>query len=141
VISVFSSIFIYFFRLEAFPKVPLGSSFLDRVREESTAYAQKIGTDLQENVYKAMKVLAEGFFADQSNSLSHSMEDIRDVQDNSMRLLYRLLFIFYAESRKLLNTDNKHYSEMSLRKLKEEISGKIDQARRCWQSDLLTGKD
>jgi hypothetical protein len=55
------------------------------------------------------------------------MEDIRDVQDNSMRLLYRLLFIFYAESRKLLNTDNKHYSEMSLRKLKEEISGKIDQ--------------
>lgn len=44
-----------------------------------------------------------------------------------MRLLYRLLFIFYAESRKLLNTDNKHYSEMSLRKLKEEISGKIDQ--------------
>jgi len=119
--------FYLFFRLEAFPQVPLGSSFLDRVREESTAYAQKIGKDLQENVYKAMKVLAEGFFADQSNSLSHSMEDIRDVQDNSMRLLYRLLFIFYAESRKLLNTDNKHYSEMSLRKLKEEISGKIDQ--------------
>jgi hypothetical protein len=57
--------FYLFFRLEAFPKVPLGSSFLDRVREESTAYAQKIGNDLQENVYKAMKVLAEGFL--QSN--------------------------------------------------------------------------
>jgi hypothetical protein len=119
--------FYLFFRLEAFPQVPLGSSFLDRVREESTAYAQKIGIDLQENVYRAMKVLAEGFFADQSNSLSYSMEDIRDVQENSLRLLYRLLFIFYAESRKLLNTDNKHYREMSLRKLKEEISGKIDQ--------------
>jgi type I restriction-modification system DNA methylase subunit len=38
-----------------------------------------------------------------------------------------MLFIFYAESRKLLNTDNKHYQEMSLRKLKEEISGKMDQ--------------
>ena len=74
-----------------------------------------------------MKVLAEGFFAEQSNSLSHSTEDIREVQDNSMRLLYRLLFIFYAESRKLLNTDNKHYREMSLRKLKEEISEKTDQ--------------
>ena len=119
--------FYLFFRLEAFPQVPLGSSFLDRVREESAAYAQKVGNDLQENVYKAMKVLAEGFFAEQSNSLSHSLEDIRDVQDNSMRLLYRLLFIFYAESRKLLNTDNKHYREMSLRKLKEEISQKIDQ--------------
>jgi len=62
--------FYLFFRLEAFPQIPLGSSFLDRVREESAAYAQKIGNDLQENVYKAMKVLAEGFFAEQSNSLS-----------------------------------------------------------------------
>ena len=119
--------FYLFFRLEAFPQVPLGSSFLDRVREESAAYAQKVGNDLQENVYKAMKVLAEGFYAEQSNSLSHALEDIRDVQDNSMRLLYRLLFIFYAESRKLLNTDNKHYQEMSLRKLKEDISEKMDQ--------------
>ena len=119
--------FFLFFRLESFPQVPLGSSFLDRVREESAAYAQKIGKDLQENVYKAMKVLAEGFFAEQSNSLSQSMKDIKKVQDNSMRLLYRLLFIFYAESRKLLNTDNKHYREMSLRKLKEEISEKMDQ--------------
>jgi type I restriction-modification system DNA methylase subunit len=79
------------------------------------------------NVYRAMKVLAEGFFAEQSNSLSFSMEDIRDVQENSLRLLYRLLFIFYAESRKLLNTDNKHYREMSLRKLKEEIAARRDQ--------------
>lgn len=119
--------FYLFFRLEAFPKVPLGSSFLDRVREESTAYAQKIGKDLQENVYRAMKVLAEGFFAEPSNGLSLSEDDIRDVQDNSLRLLYRLLFISYAESRKLLDIDNKHYREISLRKLKEEIANKIDQ--------------
>jgi len=32
-----------FFRREAFPQVPLGPSFLDRIREESLAYAQKIG--------------------------------------------------------------------------------------------------
>jgi len=128
-ISLFKYYYL-FFRLEAFPQVPLGSSFLDRVREESAAYAQKIGKDLQENVYKAMKVLAEGFFAEQSNSLSQSMEDIKKVQDNSLRLLYRLLFIFYAESRKLLNTDNKNYREMSLRKLKEEISVKVDQGEK-----------
>ena len=119
--------FYLFFRVEAFPQIPLGPSFLDRIREESAAYAQKIGTDLQENVYRAMKVLSEGFFAEQSNSLSYSAKDVKEVQDNSLRLLYRLLFIFYAESRKLLNTDNKHYREMSLRKLKEEVSEKIDQ--------------
>ncbi len=119
--------FYLFFRRQAFPEVPLGSSFLDRVREESLAYAQKVGSDLQENVYRAMKILAEGFFAEPSNLLSHSEEDIRSVQDNSMRLLYRLLFIFYAESRKLLNTDNRRYREISLKKLKEEIAEKLDQ--------------
>ncbi|HNX40660.1 MAG TPA: Eco57I restriction-modification methylase domain-containing protein, partial [Methanothrix sp.] len=119
--------FYLFFRVQAFPQVPLGSSFLDRIREESLAYAQKIGEDLQENVYRAMKVLAEGFFAEPSNRLSHGAEDVRDVSENCMRLLYRLLFIFYAESRKLLNTDNKHYREMSLRKLKEEVAAKVDQ--------------
>jgi len=119
--------FYLFFRVEAFPQMPLGPSFLDRIREESAAYAQKIGTDLQENVYRAMKVLSEGFFAESSNSLSYSTKDVKEVQENSLRLLYRLLFIFYAESRKLLNTDNKHYLEMSLRKLKEEVSEKIDQ--------------
>jgi type I restriction-modification system DNA methylase subunit len=119
--------FYLFFRRQAFPEAPLGSSFLDRVREESLAYAQKVGSDLQENVYRAMKILAEGFFAEPSNSLSHSEEDIRSVQDNSMRLLYRMLFIFYAESRKLLDTDNRRYREMSLKKLKEEIGEKLDQ--------------
>ena len=119
--------FYLFFRRQAFPEEPLGSSFLDRVRQESLAYAQKVGSDLQENVYRAMKILAEGFFAEPSNSLSHSEEDIREVQDNSMRLLYRLLFIFYAESRKLLDTDNRRYREMSLKKLKEEIAEKLDQ--------------
>ena len=119
--------FYLFFRRQAFPEVPLGSSFLDRVRQESLAYAQKVGSDLQENVYRAMKILAEGFFSEPSNSLSHSEEDIREVQDNSMRLLYRLLFIFYAESRKLLNTDKRRYREMSLKKLKEEIAERLDQ--------------
>ncbi len=119
--------FYLFFRRQAFPEEPLGSSFLDRVRQESLAYAQKVGSDLQENVYRAMKILAEGFFAEPSNLLSHSDEDIREVQDNSMRLLYRLLFIFYAESRKLLDTDNRRYREMSLKKLKEEIAEKLDQ--------------
>ena len=41
-----------------------GGSFLDRVREGSVAYAQEIGEDLQENVYRAMKILAEGLLAE-----------------------------------------------------------------------------
>ncbi len=128
--------FYLFFRREAFPETPLGPSFLDRIREESLAYAQKVGEDLQENVYRAMKVLAEGFISEPSNSLwpladrIEQEQMLREVQENSLRLLYRLLFIFYAESRRLLAVDNPHYREMSLRRLKEEIAGKNDRGER-----------
>ena len=117
--------FYLFFRFEAFPKFP-GDSFLDRTREGSQAYAKEIGEELQDNIYRAMQKLAEGFFADPSNGLSRSEKDLKAVQDNSMLLLYRLLFISYAESRGLLDTNNKYYHDMSLQEMKKEIAAKID---------------
>jgi len=117
--------FYLFFRLEAFPKFP-GDSFLDRTREGSQAYAKEIGEELQDNVYKAMQKLAEGFFADPSNGLTRSEGDLKAVQDNSMLLLYRLLFISYAESRGLLDTSNRYYHDMSLQEMKKEIATRID---------------
>ncbi|MGB3921237.1 MAG: hypothetical protein WBL18_08945, partial [Methanothrix sp.] len=117
--------FYLFFRFEAFPKFP-GDSFLDRTREGSQAYAKEVGEELQDNVYKAMQKLAEGFFADPSNGLTRSGEDLKVVQDNSMLLLYRLLFISYAESRGLLDTSNRYYHDMSLQEMKKEIATRID---------------
>lgn len=134
-LSIFKYFYL-FFRREAFPETPLGPSFLDKIREESLAYAQKVGEDLQENVYRAMKVLAEGFIYEPANSLwpltvpQDQERMLREVQENSLRLLYRLLFIFYAESRRLLKVDNRHYKEMSLRRLKEEIAGKKDRGEK-----------
>ena len=117
--------FYLFFRFEAFPKFP-GDSFLDRTREGSQAYTKEIGEELEENVYKAMQKLAEGFFADPTNGLNRSEEDLKLVQDNSMRLLYRILFISFAESRRLLDTSNRYYHGMSLQETKKEIATKID---------------
>ena len=134
-LSIFKYFYL-FFRREAFPETPLGPSFLDKIREESLAYAQKVGENLQENVYRAMKVLAEGFIYEPANSLwpltvpQDQEQMLREVQENSLRLLYRLLFIFYAESRRLLKVDNRHYREMSLRRLKEEIAGKKDRGEK-----------
>lgn len=117
--------FYLFFRFEAFPQFP-GDSFLDRTREGSQAYAKEIGEELQDNIYRAMQKLAEGFFADPSNGLTKSGEDLKAVQDNSMLLLYRLLFISYAESRRLLDTSNRYYHDMSLQEMKKEIATKLD---------------
>ncbi len=128
--------FYLFFRREAFGHVVDGGSFLDRVREGSVAYAQEIGEDLQENVYRAMKILAEGLLAEAGNDISSSEIEngninntdtaVQEVQENSLRLLYRLLFIFYAESRNLLDTNNRYYYELSLQRLKTEVADRLD---------------
>lgn len=43
-----------------------------------------------------------------------------------MRLLHHLMFLFYAESRGLLDTDNRYYHELSLQRLKAEIAERLD---------------
>ncbi|TFH51595.1 MAG: class I SAM-dependent DNA methyltransferase, partial [Methanothrix sp.] len=119
--------FYLFFRREALPQLVDGDCFLDRVREGSVAYAQEIGEDLKENVYRAMKILAQGFLAEAvSGAPAPSQADVGRVQENSMRLLYRMLFIFYAESRSLLDTNNRYYYELSLQKLKADVATRLD---------------
>jgi len=118
--------FYLIFRREAFPRVVDGDSFLDRVREGSIAFAQEIQEDLQKNVYRAMKILAEGFLAETGNGLAATNETISRVQENALRLLYRLLFIFYAESRGLLDAENKYYYELSLQRQKTEVAERLD---------------
>ncbi|MGV8176011.1 MAG: DNA methyltransferase [Methanothrix sp.] len=123
--------FYLFFRREAFGLKVDDGCFLDAVREGSVAYAQEIGEDLKENVYRAMKILAEGFLAEAAPggdwaSRRPTDEAVARVSENSMRLLYRLLFIFYAESRALLDVGNRYYHELSLQKLKADVAERLD---------------
>ena len=95
------------FNTATFGRTVDAGCFLDSVREESVAYAEENGEDLKENVYRAMKILAQGFLAEAvSGAPAPDEEAVRRVQENSMRLLYRMLFIFYAKSRCLLDTNN-----------------------------------
>ena len=61
-------------------------------------YAKEVGDTLKENVYKAMKHIADGFFHWSQNNLDPQEKEMRIlVRKNSMRLLYRLLFLLFAE--------------------------------------------
>jgi len=81
--------FYLFFHKKAFPE------FLQRVYSESLNYAEKVGEELKENVYQALKFLAEGFLKTPENNLTP--ENLKEILDNSLVLLYRLLFSLYAE--------------------------------------------
>ncbi len=117
--------FYLFFRQAAFQPDAQGRVFLDDVLASSAAYALALEEDLQENAYRALELLIQGFLDYAPNVLA--ADDLRAIYDNSLYLLYRLLFILYGESRGLLPVDNPRYrSAYGLAKLKQDVAAMLD---------------
>ncbi len=97
--------FYAFFRPDAFREIA-GSSFLDTVWNESETAAKELGEDLQDNVFTALRLLGEGFI--HSNDLEIDPDDEaarKELKEQSLVLLYRLMFVLYAESRGLIHPE------------------------------------
>ncbi len=120
--------FYYFFRKDAFLPHVDAESFLDRVLTGSEEYARAVGENLKENVYRALRIIAQGFFDFPENGLNPSNEaDVQRVQKNVLRLLYRILFVLYAEGKGLLGDRAYLRSTYSVHSLKHEIAERKDQ--------------
>ena len=115
--------FLAFFNKEAFQADGTGECFLDRAYRASTEYAAKVSEELKDNVYEALRLLAEGFLSFPANNLKPENLDI--VRENAFIVIYRLLFTLYAEAREFLPVTNPTYwGTYSLRALTHEISTK-----------------
>ncbi|MFQ5909415.1 MAG: Eco57I restriction-modification methylase domain-containing protein [Thermoplasmata archaeon] len=133
--------FFNLFRREAFVTVG-GKCFLDSVKEESSRYAQEVGEELKERTYDALLELAKGFAAWPENNLDPAAPETRErIREGCFVLLYRLLFVFYAEARKLLPVHGEGYRQLSLEAMREEVSGSarhhsrfLRDSRRLWTS-------
>ncbi len=113
--------FTFFFRQAAIRPDSQGRVFLQDAVKASSAYAVALGEDLQQNVYQALERLMQGFLDLPANGLGPA--DLGQIYDNSLYLLYRLLFILYGESRGLLPLQNDRYrTNYSLSHMKDEIA-------------------
>ncbi|MFO7918795.1 MAG: TaqI-like C-terminal specificity domain-containing protein [Anaerolineae bacterium] len=113
--------FTLFFRQAALRPDAQGRVFLDDALAASNQYAVELEEDLEENVYRALERLMQGFLDLPGNALGP--DDLRDIYDNSLYLLYRLLFILYGESRGLLPLDNDQYrTNYSLTRIKQRVA-------------------
>jgi len=120
--------FYYFFRKEAFLPNQRGEVFLEEVLRGSANYAREIGENLKENVYRAGKVLADGFIRWPENRLDPGDAETRArVQRSTMILLYRFLFLLYAEGKELLDLKDERYaSSYSFDRIKKEVALRRD---------------
>ncbi len=107
-----------FFRRDAFVPDPQGKSFVQRIHEGSGAYAREISDKLKELVFEqVMPEITGGFIAYRYHQLSireETEESLRQIYQASLGLLYKLLFVLYAEARGLLPMANPGYREGSL---------------------------
>ncbi|RLM96248.1 Eco57I restriction-modification methylase domain-containing protein [Haloarcula sp. Atlit-7R] len=125
--------FYTFFRPAAFREVA-GTSFLDTVWNESETAAQELGEDLQDNVFTALRVLGEGFIHTNDLDIDPDDEDAREeLKEQSLVLLYRLMFILYAESRGLIHPDD----PSAQAEFEEHFS--LDQIRLEIHEDITSG--
>ncbi len=112
--------FYVFFRRQAFEPGPLA---LERILNASTEYAQGVSESLRQQVYDALRYVAQGFLDYPGNKLPATPETYKQIYDNSLILLYRLLFILYAEARDLLplQENRPYYRRFSLYAIKHDV--------------------
>ena len=125
--------FYLFFRPEAFREVS-GTTFLDTVWNESETATQELGEDLQDNVFTALRVLGEGFV--ETNDLDIDPDDAAaraELKEQSLVLLYRLMFVLYAESRHLISPDD------SKKRAEFEENFSLNELRRRIHEDVSSG--
>ncbi len=112
--------FYAFFHRTAFDDHALG---LRTILRASTEFARGISDNLKEQVYEALRCIAQGFLDYPPNALGYDAATLKTIYDHSLIVLYRLLFVFYAEARDLLplRTSAQYRKFYSLHAIKHEI--------------------
>lgn len=119
-----------FFRRPAFETLPQTdppTCWLDTIVRGSRDYAKRLGDRLKDRIFvEIFPHLAQGFLLDRKKRLGLSRapsdDELRDTFEATLTLLYRLLFLLYAESRDLLPVREAAYKAASLKQIKEEIA-------------------
>jgi len=118
--------FYQFFSREAFAFPDKSRHGLDVLLAESDSRTQAIERHLKNRVDEVLQALCLGFVADESGR-KQGRAELDEIYRNTIYLLYRILFLFYAEARQLLPVDNDIYRSIGL-------EGLIESSKR-WQVD------
>ncbi|MGH7114206.1 MAG: Eco57I restriction-modification methylase domain-containing protein, partial [Stellaceae bacterium] len=112
------------------PEGARGETFLDLALAEGQRYEQRITEALSRAVF-------QNVYPDLVKAIGHAAPDPRptdpawrtEVRDASLRLLYRLLFLLYAEDRDLLPVHHDGYRQYALQPMRDGAAEIVDGRR------------
>jgi hypothetical protein len=115
-------VFLLIFRREAFlPSVDGVTTFHQRAIDVGRYYEERVADSISKLVFdRVFPALA------QSIAAAAPQASLPEVRDAALILLYRLLFILYAEDRDLLPVREGRYDAYSLRKVRSDIGRRKD---------------
>ena len=116
-----------------------GRSFHAYARNEARRYEEIVSQDLGQRVFNEVfpqlaHALAKGDLEARKQPIGYgsstrqqfTADYLDEVREATLILLYRLLFLFYAEDRMLLPTRDERYAPYSVRALRERVRDGID---------------
>jgi len=86
------------------------AAVMNQVSDAFDRYAVKISNELKINVFDALKSLSEGIVLDDFNGLALDEQTLEEIREPIFTLLYRIIFILYAEAREVFPINDKVYS-------------------------------
>lgn len=97
-------------------------SFHERAQAEATFYEERVAASLSKLVFEQVFPNLAGAIAQAAPQAS-----LEDVRHASLVLLYRLLFLLYAEDRDLLPVGEKRYDDYALRQQRSEVGRRVSE--------------
>ena len=96
------------------------ASIMSQVSSAFDYFAIQIHDELTVNVFEALRVLSEGILADKSNKLVLDEQTLEDIREPVFILLYRIMFVLYAEDRGVFPDTSIYHDKFSLKWIKSE---------------------
>ncbi|HCS16797.1 MAG TPA: restriction endonuclease, partial [Erythrobacter sp.] len=97
-------------------------SFHDRARREAAFYEERVAKNLSDMVFEKLYPSLGKAIADKAPADT----DLDEIRNATLILLYRLLFILYAEDRGLLPVKDKRYDDYALREARKDVGKRMD---------------
>ena len=121
-------VFLLLFRPEAFrPDGPGGATFLDKAMQEGRTYQARVTEELSAVIFDEVFPRLVRAFAQHDPRADVADAAWRaEAREGAIRLLYRLLFLLYAEDRDLLPVQHPGYRDYSLQGMRAEAARKVD---------------
>ncbi len=122
--------FFLFFSPVAFQERDGRKPLIVRAIEGSSEYRLGVGETLKQRAFKALELCIEGFLTFEPNRLN-PQDHLGLCREQSFVLLYRLLFIMFAEDRRLLpyRINSTYTNNRSLGRHRDDVASRLDLVR------------